>query len=1064
MAFRRLEGTIAKLRSNPELLQQYHDTFTYQLSRGIIEEVDESRTTKGIRVHYLAHHAVVTPHKETTKLRMVFDASAHRQGAHSLNDVLHKGPAMLPPLKTTENMVTYRFTRVTFGLNCSPFLLAGTLHYHMENYIPDQQLAEQLQESTYVDNVILTSNTVDESLQLYRKLKNIFGEINMNLRQFRSNDDDVNGTIAKADLSTNSQQKVLGILWTTEKDTLTIKCQYPAKKKLTKRTVSEQVSSIYDPHGWLTPLTLAGKLFFQQLWKETYDWDTPLSPKHRKRWMEIVDGANGFQYEMPRKVAAIAQEGIVVVFSDASNQCAAACAYLVQNATSTLLIGKSKLTSMRSQATVPKMELNALTIATRLANCIYSALRKRMHITDIVILSDSEIALNWIRNKVAATTAGIMVNNRVKEIRKIAENLPVRTQYGFIRTTLNPADCATRGVNKFDFHDHIWWKGPSFITTPLESWPKECRPFVLEICDDNDAVCMTSKTYSAQQVTELLDWKRHNNMRTCVTTVGHVLRFIRILIRRVNDKLRARMESTIPELRSTTSEPYVTAAERKQALNVLIRNHQAVHVPDQRRKAQKQLKLQMDSHGVLRCRGRLDNTNVTFDARQPIFVQTKTPRAEAIVKENHTPLHCGTVHTIANVRRKFWIPKLRQLVRHVIRGCVPCQRMNNLPYRYPHMDDLPEFRVRRTRPFESVGIDYFGPITARENDVEKKFYGIILTCTITRLVHLELVPNMTTDHLLQTLRRFFARRGVPKTIISDNGPYFLLADQILRDSALPIADDTIIARALAVEGITWKTITPYAPWQGAFYERLIKSVKHSLFKALRGATTTKDNLETLLIEVEGMLNSRPLTYQEERWEEAPILRPVDFIQPEITITFPFENARVEAEDASYLPPDETLQLKTRRQVEEALSSAHRFTEKFWKIWNQQYLTGLRESHKLDITKQRSSNKTPKVGKVVLVMDPVLPRNAWKIAKITKLKPNSGSIREAELRTPNGRTIRRPINQLIPLEIDDDETNEGAQQSTSTSTDGPRYNLRPRKNGAVEGPEYREYDSLFPSQH
>lgn len=53
--------------------------------------------------------------------------------------------------------------------------------------------------------------------------------------------------------------------------------------------------------------------------------------------------------------------------------------------------------------------------------------------------------------------------------------------------------------------------------------------------------------------------------------------------------------------------------------------------------------------------------------------------------------------------------------------------MNNLPFTYPDMKDLPECRVRRTRPFENVGIDFFGPIAAKENRAVKKFYGIIFT-------------------------------------------------------------------------------------------------------------------------------------------------------------------------------------------------------------------------------------------------------------------------------------------------------------------------------------------------
>ncbi|KAK6764243.1 hypothetical protein RB195_024527 [Necator americanus] len=313
------------------------------------------------------------------------------------------------------------------------------------------------------------------------------------------------------------------------------------------------------------------------------------------------------------------------------------------------------------------------------------------------------------------------------------------------------------------------------------------------------------------------------------------------------------------------------------ALLVVGRNHQAVHLAEDHQKALKQLKLQKDDSGIFRCRGRMDNSILPYQARQPIFIVAKSDLTKAIVKESHSPIHCSTAHTMANVRKYYWIPKLRQLVQQVIRRCVPCQKMNNLSFKYPEMEDLPDRRVQRARPFEHVGIDYFGVLTVKERDVTVKDYGIIMTCTVVRLLHLELVSDMTTANLLNALRRFFARRGVPTSITSDNGPYFLLGEQILQDAVLPVINDKSFANAMATKGITWKTITPYAPWQGAFYERLIKSVKHSLYKVIQGRVLTKSEMEILLIEIKGSLNTRPLSYQEQHWDETPILRPIDFM-------------------------------------------------------------------------------------------------------------------------------------------------------------------------------------------
>ncbi|KAK6741523.1 hypothetical protein RB195_009404 [Necator americanus] len=124
-------------------------------------------------------------------------------------------------------------------------------------------------------------------------------------------------------------------------------------------------------------------------------------------------------------------------------------------------------------------------------------------------------------------------------------------------------------------------------------------------------------------------------------------------------------------------------------------------------------------------------------AKNPIFIVLNTELCRLIILEAHGPYHNSTGHTIAEVRLQYWIPRLREQVKKCMRSCVPCQKMNNLPYRYPEMADLPSRRVTRTLPFENIGLDYFGPKTVHDDHKERtNVYGCIFTCCVTRLIHL----------------------------------------------------------------------------------------------------------------------------------------------------------------------------------------------------------------------------------------------------------------------------------------------------------------------------------------
>uniref|UniRef100_A0A183G4S3 DUF5641 domain-containing protein n=1 Tax=Heligmosomoides polygyrus TaxID=6339 RepID=A0A183G4S3_HELPZ len=163
---------------------------------------------------------------------------------------------------------------------------------------------------------------------------------------------------------------------------------------------------------------------------------------------------------------------------------------------------------------------------------------------------------------------------------------------------------------------------------------------------------------------------------------------------------------------------------------------------------------------------------------------------------------------------------------------------------------------------------------------------------------------------------------------------------------------------------------------------------------------TMDDLTMLLIEIEGTLNTRPLTYQEEHWSDQPVLRPIDFIQRDMIITYPMEGLQISDDDPNYHPSEEMLQLRTRRQTEEALRSSYYFTERFWNIWSEQYLTALREQHTGYLCNNHGTPKVPTTGTVVLIMNPNLPRNTWKMGRITKVNANKeGVIREEQQQEP-----------------------------------------------------------------
>ncbi|KAK0402214.1 hypothetical protein QR680_016207 [Steinernema hermaphroditum] len=613
----------------------------------------------------------------------------------------------------------------------------------------------------YVDNLILTTENMQTGLDIYKKTKQIFEEIHMNLREYISNDDMLNKSIPEKDRATKTLQKVLGLQWSTSTDKIVLECAMELDDIITKRSVLKTHAKVFDPLGFLTPLTVKSKLFIQGLWPKNYGWDEQLSTDDRAVWKKVINAISGFRREIPRGICAIADKATLITFSDASGMAQAACAYLkCSDGPTHLIMSRSKVIGKFKEGTMPKLELDSFMIAIRMAKTICDESKLKCDIKRIVMFSDSKIALSWIKAEEAPHRAGAMVTRRWTEIRRISdlwENEGILCEIGYVNSEDNPADIASRGADKATLDEHIWWNGPRFLSDDTEAWkiPSETSALPKTITVKLNALNQDKDNlvFDRKEVT-LTEYKR-------LFAIG--MRFIESCLNRQERRTGKQAPTEIFKPRQPDSEALSTSDVHR-AMIKIIQIHQRQFATGENKNRRKELRMSLDKDGIWRCRRRLGSSELPESANEPIFIQSNSKLAELIIKDAHQTIekeskHLSEGHTIAEVRKRYWIPKLRSQVQKIKRNCVRCKRFSTQPFKYPTMSDLPTRRVTRSSPFEHIGLDYFGPFTYKMKDNRReKCYGCIFTCATTRLIHLEIVTDQTAASFLNALRRFFSRR------------------------------------------------------------------------------------------------------------------------------------------------------------------------------------------------------------------------------------------------------------------------------------------------------------------
>ncbi|KAK7571949.1 hypothetical protein V9T40_014421 [Parthenolecanium corni] len=1048
LAFGRLLSLYRNLSKDEVMLRAYDRLIKEDLEKDIVETVNLRAPTRKGKVHYLPHRAIIRVGK-STPIRIVFDAGAKNgKLAHSLNDLILKGgnwvkdvPAVLlrfrrygvaltaditrafhqiaiapddrdvvrflwlrditkPPSR--DNLCVYRFKRMAFGVVASPFLLTAVIRHHLKTY--PNEFADIVDRDLYADNLITSLPRSIDGEQFYRTEKSCFEDMSMNMTQWVADCSELRSKFDNEDKVEGAKQGALGLEWDVDTQTLRVKSprlSSATTDTITKRIALREMATVYDPLRWVSPVILIARLFVRKIWRLDYTWEKALADELAEEWRTIrsqLNQVSSIALMRPYGFGGLenAERIELHTFCDASAEAYGLAVYLCieeRGQTWTGLVASKTRLAPNTKLSIPRLELLAAVTACRYLRYVEQALELKEDTTKY-LWGDSRCVIAWTKSKKILPA---FVDKSVKIIKEAG-----LTEFRYVPTGENPADAASRGASIDELKRIDWWRGPVWLADSSK-WPDQKNDCEQKTVMDQFAAEHEEEVKKDVNVAQSEGAPFGLNPND-FETMGALLRRTAYLLRAAGRFLRGR--GTLPEL---------GPLDYQRARIIWLRwDQQRFYEPANRNKTNvsylKNLRVSEDENGIMRCHTRLRRAQNEIE---PILLVKRSTLTRLLILSFHLMnRHVGTAHTLAALRRQYWLPHGRREVFTVIKEhCHTCRRYEAKPYQTPEMAPLPEFRVSRTEtPFTNIGVDVFGPFRVRVGDnrdspVVKKWV-IIFTCLVVRAVHLEVLDEMKATDFLDSFRRFIGRRGVPRIIVCDNAPQFYVVEGIFQCAWRRFAEADVNEKYYAQHGIEWRFVPAHSPWMGGAYERLIQEVKKSFERTYSPLILSDRKFEIALIEIEGILNSRPITYVDKE-AETELITPNDFLQTRYP-AIPFDHTRA----------------LTGAELTAAWRASEEYLEQFWRDWAERYLREIRERRDVMPNPRLTEDRAPMVGEVVLMIDPSQKRSSWRTAVVERLIDSSdGKVRAVQLRSSQRSRMIRPVSKLAPLrllmEISDD---------------------------------------------
>lgn len=889
----------------------------------------------------------------------------------------------------------YESTRLIFGARASPFLAQKVLLHHAESNEDNFPVAARiLKEETYVDDVMTCLETEEEAKEAREELTQLLGKGGFSIRRWCSNRLSPLDGVPEEDKVTISPDssglpitKILGIQWDAQADQFMYNVTSPKKVVYTKRGVLSKVCTIFDPIGFLAPFTIRAKIGIQRCWQEGIGWDEAMPADLEKAWrdwfQEVEELRQISVQRCLRQDRHDTHDVSLHTFTDASEKAFGAVTYIRYvfsdgSVEVTFVAAKTRVSPL-SATSIPRLELMGAHLGVRLSQKL--AVSLEIPIEKHNFWTDSMNVLSWIKSE--SRQFKPFVANRVASIQQ--ETCP--SQWRHVPGEHNPADDASRGLSADQLtSDSRWFTGPEFLNQDPASWPE--RPLAVSTPEANKEKKKVKLSFPAQHHQVVWNENKFSSLKRLIRITAWVIRFTS----NCRSGLDKRSGILTPEELREAEKYWIKVTQQRafQKEMTALQGGQGIHQSS----SIISLMPQLAEGGMLRVTGRLQSADIADEAKYPIILPQKSHFTQLVIQDTHERLkHAGVNHVLAETRQRFWIVNGRQAVKSWDFRCSYCRRRRASPGEQV-MAPLPDCRLGHDmRAFACCGVDFAGPyLTKVTSRTTAKRYLCLFTCMSTRAVHLEMAADLTADAFLLAFSRMVARRGRPKMVLSDNGRNFLGAKMELRriEEAAPE-----IARKLGQEGVVWKLNPPSAPHHGGVFESMIKSAKKALSVVLGQASVTDDELATAFTEVEGILNSRPLTYCGADPKDEPCLTPNHFLIGQM--------------GGNLLTPQMTEQ--SARALRRRWRHLQDLVSKIWRRFRRELLPTLSQRHKWQEVK-----RDVEVGDVMLLLEPSTPRGKWPLVVVDDVYTGQdGHVRVVDVRR-NGQVFRRPITKLCPLEF------------------------------------------------